>query len=161
MTEEGTPFWGALDSETASTPRTNETQIGSGMPEEGTPVREKTGEDSTPKSKSVVIEAKKTEFPTNSYRRYDSQGTPYSSITFGHSHLDTLYPQTTVGLAITLAFLSLLFGPLTFLPAIYFAMKAAETINPYPDHPDAKRVKIAFGLILLVLIFWFALTVNL
>lgn len=161
MTEEGTPFWGALDSEATSKPRTNETQVGSGMPEEGTPVREKTGEDSTPKSKSVVIEAKKTEFPTNSYRRYDSQGTPYSSITFGHSHLDTLYPQTTVGLAITLAFLSLLFGPLTFLPAIYFAMKAAETINPYPDHPDAKRVKIAFGLILLVLIFWFALTVNL
>ena len=161
MQGEGNPFWNSPHSETTSTPKLDEARTGLVITEENTSVGQKTGEDSTPTPKSVVIEAKKTEFPTNSYRRYDSQGTPHSSITFGHSQLDALYPQTTVGLAITLAFLSLLFGPLTFLPAIYFAMKAARTINPYPDHPDAKRVKVAFGLILLVLLFWFALTVNL
>jgi len=161
MQGEGHPFWNSPHSETTSTPKLDEARTGLVITEENTSVGQKTGEDSTPTPKSVVIEAKKTEFPRNSYRRYDSQGTPHSSITFGHSQLDALYPQTTVGLAITLAFLSLLFGPLTFLPAIYFAMKAARTINPYPDHPDAKRVKVAFGLILLVLLFWFALTVNL
>ena len=161
MEGEGHPFWSSPNSETTSTPKFDEARTGLVITEENTSVRQKTGEDSTPKSKSVVIEAKKTEFPTNSYRRYDSQGRPHSSITLGQSHLDAVYPQTTVGLAITLAFLSLLFGPLTFVPAIYFAMKAARTITPYPDHPDAKRVKIAFGLILFVLLVWFALTANL
>lgn len=100
MREEATPFWGHLDSETTSTPRANEAQVGSGMPIEGIPLREKTGEETTPKPRNVVVEAKKFEFPPNSYRRSNTSKKPPQSGTLLQARMAESTPLIKKGAAI-------------------------------------------------------------
>jgi hypothetical protein len=100
MPKEGTPFWGTLDSETPSTPTTDEAQTGFVLPQEGTPLREKSGTESTSKPEKVVIAAKKLEFPPNTRRRSGTSEQPSQGTTLFQTRLVKASPLIKKGVTI-------------------------------------------------------------
>lgn len=127
MTEEGTPFWGTMDSETQSTPKTDEAKTGFVMPQEGTPVREKSGAEATSKPEKVVVEAKKTQFPPNTYRRSGFSEKPPRGITIFQSRLAESSPLVKKGATIGLGLVGGI--ALIFIILVSIAISNIEFVN--------------------------------
>lgn len=137
MTEEGTPFWGTLESETTSTQKTDKAQTGFGMPQEGTHVREKSGAETTSNPGKVVVEANKFEFPPTTYHRSETSEKGPRDVSLLQSRLADSSPLVKKGAGIALGLVAGI--ALIFVILVIIAISNIEFVN-MSDEQDERML---------------------